>query len=77
MSTSVYFEDKSEKSPDSDWRYEKTKHRHSLFIQKDHDNSAGWQIDSREKLMSEINRDPDEVLSMILDIQKIYIKYLD
>ena len=38
--TSVYFEDKLEKSPDLDWQHEETKHRHNALIQEDHDNSA-------------------------------------
>ncbi len=77
MPASVHFDDKSEKSPDSNWWYEKTKCRRSTLIQENHDNSAAGQIDSQEKLMSEMNRDPDGVLSMILDMQKIYIEYLD
>ena len=42
-----------------------------------HDNSAAWQIDSQGKLMTEIDRDPDRVLSRILDMRKAYKEYLD
>ena len=48
-----------------------------MLIQEDHDNSVAWQIDSREKLMTEIDRDPNGVLSMILDKRKSYTEYLD
>ena len=75
--TSVHFEDELEKSPDPGRRHEETKRRRSALIQEDHDNSAAWQIDSREKLMTEIDRDPDGVLSMILDMRKTYTEYLD
>ena len=48
----------------------------SIFISEDHDNSTTWQIDNLDKLMTEINNNLKKILSMILDIQKIYIKYL-
>ena len=75
--TSVHFEDELEKSPDPDWRHEETKRRRSALIEEDHDNSAAWQIDSREKLMTEMDRDPDGVLSIILDMRITYTGYLD
>ena len=39
-----------------------------MFVRKDDDDSAAWQIDSQEKLMIEIDRDLDEILLMILNI---------
>ena len=75
--TSVHFEDELEKSPDPDWQHEGTKRRRSALIQEEHDNFAAWQINSRKKLMTEIDRDPDKVLSMILDMRKTYTEYLD
>lgn len=74
---SIYFEDKSEKSPDLDWRYKEIKHRNSALIQEDYNNSATWQINNQEKMMIEIYKDLDRILSMILDMRKSYKKYLD
>ena len=51
--------------------------RRGVLIQKDHYNSAAWQIDSQKKLMTEIDRDSDGVLSIILDMWKTYTEYLD
>lgn len=75
--TSVHFEDISEKSPEPDWRHEDTKRRRSTLAQEDHNNPAAWRIDSREKLLAEIDKDPDGVLSMILDMRSIYTEYLN
>ena len=38
---------------------------------------AAWQIDSREKLLTEMDKDPDGVLTMILDMRTIYTEYLN
>lgn len=48
-----------------------------MLAQENCDNSTTLQIDSQEKLMIEINNDLNRVLLMIIDIQKIYIKYLN
>ena len=77
MPISVYFENESKKSSNLDWQYEKTKRRYSTLIQKDYDNSAAQQIDSQEKLINEINRDPNRLLSIIFNMQMIYIEYFD
>ena len=60
-----------------DWRNKKRKHKRATFAEKDCDNTAAWQIDSREKLLTEMDKNPDEVLTMILDIRNIYTKYLN
>ncbi len=48
-----------------------------MLAKEDCDNTAAWRIDSREKLLTEIDKDPDEVLTMILDMCNIYTKYLN
>ena len=76
-STSVHFEDKTEISPEPDWRNEERKHRRATLAEKDRDNTAAWQIDSREKLLTEMDKDPDTILTMILNMRNIYTKYLN
>ena len=76
-STSVYFEDETEILPEPDWRNKKRKHRRATLAEEDCDNTAAWQIDSREKLLTEMDKDSDGVLTMILDMRNIYIKYLN
>ena len=76
-STSVHFEDETEISPEPDWRNKERKHRRATLAEEDRDNTAAWQIDSREKLLTEIDKDPDGVLTMILDMRNIYTKYLN
>ena len=74
----VHFDDVSEKSPKQDWRHEGTKCRRSILAQEqEHNNAAAWQIDSLERLLAEIEKDPKGVLSMILDMRSIYTKYLN
>ncbi len=73
----VYFDDLSEKSPEQDWRHEGIKHRQSTLAQEEHTNVAAWRIDNLERLLAKIEKDPKGVLSMILDMQSIYTKYLD
>ena len=76
--SNVHFDDISEKSPEQDWQHEGTKCRRSIFAQKqEHNNAAAWQIDSLERLLAEIEKDPKRVLSMILDMRSIYTKYLN
>ncbi len=48
-----------------------------MLAEKDRDNTVAWQINSREKLLTEMDKDPDGNLTMILDIRNIYIKYLN
>ncbi len=48
-----------------------------MLTEKDCDNTAAWWIDSWEKLLTEINKDPDGVLTMILDMRNIYTEYLN
>ena len=76
-STSVHFEDETEILPEPDWRNKERKYRSATLAEKDCDNTAAWQIDSREKLLTEMDKDPDEVLTMILDMRNIYTKYLN
>ena len=77
QSTSVHFEDEIEMSPEPDWRNKKHKYRRATIAEKDCDNTTAWQIDSREKLLTEIDKNPDRVLTMILDMRNIYTKYLN
>ena len=74
---SVHFDDVSEKSPEQDWRHEGTNRRRSTLAQEEHTNTAAWRIDSLERLLAEIEKDPEGVLSMILDMRSIYTEYLD
>ena len=76
-STSVHFEDELEKSPEPDWRNKERKYRRPTLVEKDRENTAAWQIDSQEKLFTEMDRNPDGVLKMILDMRTIYTKYLN
>ena len=48
-----------------------------MLAEEDRENTAAWQINSQEKLFTEIDKNPDGVLKMILDICNIYIKYLN
>ena len=76
--SNVHFDDVSEKSPEQDWRHEGTKCRRSTLAQEqEHNNAAAWQIDSLERLLAKIEKDPEGVLSMILDMRSIYTKYLN
>ena len=76
-STSVHFEDETKISPEPDWRNKERKHRRATLAEEDRDNTAAWQIDSREKLLTEIDKDPDGILTMILDMRNIYTEYLN
>ena len=76
--SNVYFDDISEQSPKQDWQQEDTKCRHSTLAQEqEHNNAEAWQIDSLERLLAEIEKDPKGVLSIILDMGSIYIEYLN
>lgn len=63
--------------PVSDWQNEERKHKCAIFAKKDDNHTTAWQIDSREKLLIEINKDPEEVLTIILDLRNIYTTYLN
>ncbi len=76
-SASVHFDDEPENLPVPDWQNEEHKHRRATLVEEDSDNTAAWRIDSREKLLTEMDKDPDEVLMMILDMRNIYTKYLN
>lgn len=73
----ITFDDLSEKSPEQDWRHEGTKRRCSTLAQEEHNNAAAWRIDSLERLLAEIEKDPEGVLSIILDMRSIYTEYFD
>ena len=76
--SNVHFDNISKKLPKQDQQYENTKCRPSTFAEKQkHNNTAVWQIDSLEKLLAKIDKDLKEVVSMILDMQSIYTKYLN
>ena len=75
--TSVHFEDEIEILPEPDWRNEECKYRRATLAEENRDNTKAWQIDSREKLLTEMDKDPNKVLTIILDMRNIYIKYLN
>lgn len=62
---------------DPDWQNKKRKYKCTKLIKKDYNNIIAWQINSWEKLLIKIDIDPNRVLSMILNMQKIYIEYFD
>ena len=76
-STSVYFENETKILPEPDWQNKERKHRRVTFAEEDCDNTAAWRIDSREKLLTEMDKDLDGVLTIILDMRNIYTKYLN
>ena len=63
--------------PKSDWRNKKRKYGRTTFAEEDLKNTTAWLIDSQKKLFTEMNRNPDGVLKMILDMHTIYIEYLN
>ena len=74
---SIHFNDKLENLPKPDWQNKEHKHRCTILVKKDCNNTIAWRIDSQEKLLPEMNKDPDEVLIIILDICNIYTLYLN
>ena len=76
-STSVHFEDETEISPEPDWQNKERKHRRATLAEKDRDNTVAWRINNQEKLLIEMDKDPNGVLTIILDIRNIYTKYLN
>ena len=46
-----------------------TQQSHSILAPENHDNSAAWKIHIRDTLRAEVARDPDGLLSMILEPQ--------
>ena len=48
-----------------------------MLAKEDCNNTAAWQIDSQKKLLTEMDKDPNKVLIMILDMCNIYTKYLN
>ena len=59
------------------WQNKECKYRYAMLTEKDCDITATWQIDSRERLLIEINKDSNGILTIILDMRNIYIKYLN
>ncbi len=76
-SVSVHFDDEPENLPVPDWRNKECKHRRATLAEEDRDNTITWQIDSREKLLTDMDKDLDGVLTMILDMRNIYTEYLN
>ena len=58
-------DDKPENLPGLNQQSEKRKHRRATLTEEDCDNIAAWQIDSREKLLTEIDKNTDGVLTII------------
>lgn len=74
---SIYFDDISKNSLEQDWQHKHTKNKQSTLAQEGYTNAAAWQIDNLEILLVKIEKDPEGVLSIILDMQSIYTKYLE
>lgn len=74
---SIYFEDKLEKLPKPDQQNKEHKYRCTTLAEKNRKNTVAWQIDSREKLFIEMDRNSDGVLKIILDMCIIYTKHLN
>ena len=53
------------------------KYRCAIFIKENCNNTAAWQIDNGKKLLTEIDKDLNKVLIMILNKCNIYSKYLN
>lgn len=60
-----------------DWQNKNPKHRRAMLTENDCNNTAPWQINSQKKLLIEMDKDLDKVLTTILDIHNIYTKYLN
>lgn len=48
-----------------------------MFTEKKRENITTWQFNNLERLLIKIDRNLNRVLKMILDIQIIYIEYLN
>lgn len=48
-----------------------------MFAEKDQNNTEAQQINYQKKLLTERDKNPNGVLTMILDMHTIYIKYLN
>ena len=67
--SNVHFDDVFEKPPKQKRQHEGSKCRRSTFAQKqEHNNAATWQIDSLKRLLAKIDKNPNRILSMILDM---------
>lgn len=69
--------DKPENLLRSNWQNEECHHRHKMQIGNNRSNTATWAINIQAKLFIEINKDPDRVLTMIVDMRNIYTKYMN
>ncbi len=76
-SVSIYFNDEPENLPVSDLQNTEQKYRRATLAEEDRNNTTAWQIDSQKKLLTEMDKDPDGVWTMILDICNIYTEYLN
>lgn len=76
-STNIYFDNISEKLSEQNWWYKNIKYRQNMFAQEEHIIATACQIDIWKKLLAEIKNDSGRVVSMILDMQRIYTKNLD
>ncbi len=71
-SVNVYFDDEPENLPVPDWQNEERKHRCTTLAEEDCNNTTAWRINSQEKLLTEMDKDLDGVLTIILDMRNIY-----
>ncbi len=76
-STSIHFDEESENLLVLDWQNKECKHRRVTLAEENGNNITTWQINSQEKLLTELDKDSDRVLMMILDMYNIYTKYLN
>lgn len=66
-----------EKSLEFNWQHKKMKQKHSMFAQENYDNFTTQQINNQQKLITEMDKDPNKVLLIILDMWKSYTEYFD
>lgn len=64
----VQFNDEPENLLLTDWWKKERKYRRITFVEKVCENTVDWQNDSWEKLLIEINKNPDRFLIIILDM---------
>lgn len=65
------------KLPKLDQQNKKYNCRYAKLIEKDCNNIAAQQIDKQEKLLIKMDKNFNDVLTIILDMYNIYIKYLN
>lgn len=63
--------------PELDWQNKKHKYKHTTLTEKNSKNTVVWQINNSKKLNTKMDKNPNRVLTIILDMHTIYTKYLN